>query len=151
MATTTTAADRLGYVTLGDDGMEWPARFDPTQRWNGWLCPRFRLKDVLTIAAVVNRDPAVDFIAEVQSDGVTVQTRMWDHGWSPMDGDEVRVQDITPAADGWYPLGGYEWCWSEIESYVCGYCGTQRPSDQMTMSQDSPDHFSAVCADGCDA
>ena len=66
MATTTTAADRLGYVTLGDDGMEWPARFDPTQRWNGWLCPRFRLKDVLTIAAVVNRDPAVDFIAEVR-------------------------------------------------------------------------------------
>lgn len=95
----------VGLVSL--DGLA-PvmAQWDPTVRWNGWLCPRFDPHAVVTVLDSIN---AID-------GGDSFCSYDWtDEGFLLLvehEDSEGGVELIGPDADGLYPLGHMAWIWS---------------------------------------
>lgn len=119
-------------VTL--DGPEtYEAVLDPTDRWHGWVSPRFSLDTARQLAADTasqaeqHGHDSVDTIHVIEGgtdrDGrpraVVMHIRWLYHD----EGPEASVTVIAPDEDGLYGIGGWDWTWS-IATRECA-CGEQ--------------------------
>lgn len=86
---------------------------DPRNRWNGWANPRFPRSEAERIAAWSNRmaeEYGEDCADRFEWDG-DVLVRL-DCNFD--EGEEPQRYRIEPDAQGFYAVGYYGWCWSEL-------------------------------------
>lgn len=86
-------------------------QYDPSVRWNGWLCPSLDAHSVVVVLDAINAEPL---------DGLE---RVYDYDWSDdgallltdcqEPGEPVEV--VGPDADGLYALGSHGWVWSAAD------------------------------------
>ncbi|MFC1415402.1 hypothetical protein [Streptacidiphilus cavernicola] len=132
-----------------DDLGPFDAKVDPTDRWNGWLCPYFTLDTVRVLAARTQELAAQDdndtFDTVHVIDGGTddngkpraiVVHISWQHF---TDDPEHAAGFVAPNSEGLYGIGAAEWTWSfavwwcpcgepaNWHQIFCGHCGTNRP------------------------
>lgn len=98
-----------GPVSL--DGQATPsvlAQYQPSVRWNGWLCPSIDALSAVEILTWLNR---------VQPPEDTVGWRFDDDGGLWLD-DHCYPDDpeegLPPDSDGLYPLGAFGWVWTAV-------------------------------------
>ena len=100
-----------GPVTC--DGVPFIGTYDPTDLWNGWLCPAFTRPEAQRVADWSNRmaaEAGTDAAAVFEWDGdILVQTENKGHGV-----DEY-VERIAADAAGRYSIGAYGWTWYAID------------------------------------
>jgi hypothetical protein len=103
--------ERRGPVDL-DELVTVEAVYDPSERWNGFLCPRMDRDAVETVMAAFR-----------QYDGET-DPRPPTHRWAgdvltvtEYDGEVEYHETLTPDADGLYALGARSWVWTEGEDH----------------------------------
>lgn len=86
---------------------------DPTERWNGFACPRFPLDTVARIAEWLRAENARgEAQEEIVVDGDRVVVR-WLDGEDEGEGEALApvLVDGTPL----YPVGSYGWTWTVVE------------------------------------
>ncbi|WP_324787145.1 hypothetical protein [Streptomyces sp. H51] len=114
----------VARVCIDDTLGPYEARLDPTNRWNGWLCPRFDLDTVRKIAARTQEmadeygHDTYDTVHVIDGDARRSEHRAvvlvvrWQYlGGEPGEEVEHAVSVISPDADGLYGIGGGEWTW----------------------------------------
>lgn len=104
----------VGPVTLYgfEDGRDTVlAQYDPSDRWNGWLCPSMDAHSAVAILDMFNTDAQSDPGLADSYIGYTFEdeTLVLHHALYPDDPPER----ITPDEDGLYSLGAYAWTWAE--------------------------------------
>lgn len=106
------AASDNALVTLDDEHF-FPCQ-DSGQRWNGFVCPRFRRPVAEVIVRVLNaeqertQDPDG---MELSRDGDVIVV----HALSCVDEADYETDRVAAGADGRYPLGAWGWVWTLAE------------------------------------
>ncbi|MES9504058.1 hypothetical protein ABWI13_28835 [Streptomyces koyangensis] len=118
-----------GFVSLG--GPAFPARFDPRRRWKGSENPYFTLCTVRDVAAFLAEsarhegryglDDTVHVVDDAP-DGLGGRGPMVVHIRWPYLGEPGSVS-IIPNVDGWYGVGGFEWCWYAVSPQSAARAG----------------------------
>ncbi|GGQ49941.1 hypothetical protein GCM10010250_21920 [Streptomyces althioticus] len=145
-------------VCIGSSLGPFDAQVDPADRWHGSVSPRFTLDTVRELAAELERQAEhPDFVDDTvhvidrgrtDRDGQPVAVVLV-VSWRYLsdEGPEHAVRAIEPDADGRYPVGAWEWCWSfatwqclcgaEPDWHVttCPHCGRNR--DKAAALNDS--------------
>lgn len=95
----------VGHVTL-DGEVTVLAQYDPSIRWNGWLCPLFDSLTAVTVLETINAlNPTNPVYWYEFLDGVL-------HVRDRTDDMSDYIDTYEPDGDGLYPLGSHGWIWS---------------------------------------
>jgi hypothetical protein len=126
-------------LVCADDVHAYEALVDESDRWNGWLSPRFTLEVVKKMAAdmqvylkrhgysdqeqlVVVEAPGYtglyEGMDEDEHDDVPAAVVMKISWLYAFDEPKTCTQIITPDKDGLYSVGAWEWCWHEVSRNV---------------------------------
>ena len=98
-----TGTHTVGPVSIegSPDAPAYMAQYDPTKRWNGWLCPTMDAHSVVTALTAAGPDYVTfDFV-----DGVLVVE------WADYPDDPA--ERIDPDEDGLYDMS-LGWVWAEV-------------------------------------
>ncbi|MEU4260240.1 hypothetical protein AB0F84_29405 [Streptomyces fradiae] len=123
-------------VLVSADGEHvYEAVVDKSNRWNGWLSPRFTLETVKQIAADCRklieefgrahqdeiRVIEAPELSEMSEDGEELKAAIVLHirwGYIHSDGPATCATVVEPGEDGRYAIGAWEWTWSEVSPNV---------------------------------
>lgn len=106
------------WVCVDDENI-YPARVDLAHRWNGFLSPGFTLDAVRQLAAHTEQlveeygyDNDQIKVIDGAPEPVVLHIR-----WQYLieDGSDSAVNVVKPDADGLYWIGGWEWCWYQVQ------------------------------------
>jgi hypothetical protein len=123
-----------GELLVSVDGeLAWPAQVDLTDRWNGWLSPRFRPSVARVLAAHVQDSQGDDSERDqlvLSPDGRTLAHLVWDEdaftrdvrtvvGW-PIRWLSTREHAVWLVYDlddptGHVAVGAWHWCWFQVQ------------------------------------
>lgn len=101
--------------------------YDPTERWNGWLCPRFTRAEAERIVAAVAAENSADVERWGAAEGETLR---W-HGDvllivpAAHVGSEDEAERIEPDASGLYSVGAWAWTWYDAASLDATFDGNE--------------------------
>lgn len=103
-----------------DDQHIYPATVDLSHRWNGWLSPGFTLDVVRQLAAHTEEMAEADgfncddqiIVIDGEPEPVVLHVHWMYH---KEDGGSEAVTVVKPDENGLYWIGGWEWCWYQVE------------------------------------
>lgn len=118
---------KAGWISL-DLFMPVLGQWDPSVRWNGWLCPSIDALSVVEVLDGINAE-----------NGEPVYLYDWtDEGYLmlvELEDPDGGVEFLRPDEDGLYPLGSMAWIWSEMP-WVMGVFHAVRTRDATALAHD---------------